>query len=170
MSHDAVKTPDQVLTEQEKQILHLYDELKWTLRRIGDELGLSVERVRQCRSGAKAKLADVAQHGEEALSLLPGRAAKLVQFYQLGTRAHIREAILSRRISWSYWGQGLCIDGKRTRNAGWHTWEHLNLWARLPLPVYDHASAHPDDLKRPWREQQIRDEWNAAAKARQAAR
>ena len=87
MSHNAVKTPDQVLTEQEKQILHLYDELKWTLRRIGDELGLSMERVRQCRSGAKAKLADVALHGEEALSLLPGRAAKLVQFYQKVTRS-----------------------------------------------------------------------------------
>jgi hypothetical protein len=170
MSHDAVKTPDQLLNEQEKRVLHLYDELKWTLRRIGGELGLSMERVRQCRSLAKAKLAGVAQHGEEALALLPARAARLVQFYQLGTRDEVRQAILSRRITWSYWGHGLCIDGSRVRNAGWNTWEHLHLWARLPLPVDDHASAHPDDLKRPWREQQRRDEWDAAANARQAAR
>lgn len=168
MPHAEVKTPDQVLTEQEKQVLHLYDEQKWTLRRIGQELGVSLERARQCRRGALAKLDEVARLGDEALCLLPARAAKLVQFFDLGTRADVREAILTRRMYWSYWGNGLCLDGRRVRNAGWDTLAHLHAWARLPPPVHDSVAAPPEAHRRPWREQQTWDEMDARVRESRA--
>lgn len=152
------RLPEQVLNEQEARVVHLRDEQKWRLQQIADELGVSKERVRQCYSRARAKLADVEQHGEEALSLLPSRAARIVQDYELSTRAEVRMAILTGLIYWSYWGgESLCTDGWRTRNAGWQCWEHLNAWARLPPPVHDRSQASPDALKRPWREQQMSD-------------
>ena len=156
--------PEQVLNEQETRVVHLRDEQKWRLQQIADELGISRERVRQCHRLAKLKLADVAQHGEEALSLLPSRAASIVEYYALSTRAEVRMAILTRRIYWSYWGESLCIDGRRTRNAGWQCWEHLNAWARLPPPVHDRSQAPTEARKRPWREQQ---QWDALERSQE---
>lgn len=78
---------EQVLNEQEARVIHLRDEMKWTLRRIGDELGISQERVRQSHRHAHEKLEDVAQHGEEALSLLPDRAVTAAELATQFSRA-----------------------------------------------------------------------------------
>ncbi len=163
----SVRPPEQVLNEQETRVIHLRDERKWTLRKIGEELGISRERVRQCHRLAKEKLGEVKAHGDEALCLLPVRAARIVQDCDLKSRADVRTAIEMGRIFWNYWGNSLCIDGKRTRNAGWQCWEHLHAWARLPGPVRDRKRASPEALKRPWGEWWLVVEPSSAWKARQ---
>ena len=66
---------------------------KLTRREIARQLEVSSTRVGQIYAAAKTKLQDFAEHGEDALTLLPARARQVVVDCGIPSRMLTRSAI-----------------------------------------------------------------------------
>ena len=130
-----------VLTERESLALRLKDEEGLNYREIGECLGCGKQRASQIVLAARARLAAHEERGPNGFSLLPGRAVSFLNNNELGSREEVREAIESGRIYWGkpdqgkWGGEGLCVDGHGTRNAGWETWVILCEWTGQAKPT-----------------------------------
>lgn len=123
------------LDEQEALVVRLHQDEKLTHREVAAQLGVSSERVRQIYRGAKARLKDFAENGDNALSRLPTRAITVLNNIGITSRAETRAAIESGRMSWRARGRGsMCWDGQPLRLGGWHTWVVLHEWTGLVPP------------------------------------
>ncbi len=70
--------PNQPLTEIQDTVFRLCEAGHLSRDEIARQLEVSPERVRQIYAAASAKLKDFADHGEDALSLLPVRVRRVV--------------------------------------------------------------------------------------------
>jgi len=123
------------LNEQEKRVVRLREVKKLTCREIGARLGVTASRAAQIHAAARTKLKDFEKHGEDALSLLPGRVRRLVVDHKINSRARVRAAIESGRLSWNEGFGGIIWDGVMLPQVSRKTWAVLYEWAgRPPLP------------------------------------
>ena len=123
------------LNEQEQLVVHLRDVEKLTTEEIAVHLGVSIARVNQLSLAISAKLKDFAEHGKDALSLLPGRVRRVVVECGIGSRALARFAIETGRLTWNEGIGGMFWDGVMIRMVSRKTWAVLYEWAgRSPLP------------------------------------
>jgi predicted DNA-binding protein (UPF0251 family) len=127
-----MKLPHNLLNEREKLVVCLRDEEKLTLREIGARLGVSREWVRQIHINARIKLKDFAANGEDALSLLPMRARRMVEELKIGSTALAREAMESGRLSWLAGAGGIIWEGYMLHQLSRKTWAALYEWAGSP--------------------------------------
>ena len=127
-----MKIRHDLLNEQEKLVVRLRDEETLALREIGERLGVSREWVRQIHINARIKLKDFAENGEDALSLLPMRARRVVVDLKIGSRALAREAMESGRLSWRAGIGGIFWEGYMLRQLSRKTWAALYEWAGRP--------------------------------------
>jgi hypothetical protein len=139
--------PDNLLNEREELVVRLRDEEKLTFREIGARLGKTSERVRQIHVKARVKLKDFAENGEDALSLLPMRACRLVVNLKIGCRASARAAMESGRLSWQDGICGIFWDGDMLRQMNRKTWVALYEWAGCPtMPAQTGSNQEFKDL------------------------
>jgi len=126
---------NRLLTEVEAAVFHLYESRRLTRSEIARQLDVSPTRVGQIYNAACTKLKDFAEHGEDALSLLPARARQVVVEHEIGSRALTRSAIESGRLSWKQGIGGIFWNGVMLRNLSEKTWLALYDWAgRPPIP------------------------------------
>ena len=93
--------PINPLTEQEEMLYRLCEAGKMTRREIARQLEVSSTRVGQIYAAARTKLQDFAEHGEDALTLLPARARQVVVDCGIPSRSQARSAIESGRLTWT---------------------------------------------------------------------
>ena len=123
------------LNEQEELVVRLRDVEKLTTEAIAARLGVTITRVGQIYRTASAKLKDFAEHGDDALSLLPGRVRRVVEDCGIASRALARYAIVTGRLTWNEGIGGMFWDGVMIRMVSRKTWAVLYEWAgRPPLP------------------------------------
>ena len=131
-----MKLRDKLLNEREELVVHLREEEKLTCREIGERLEVSGTMVNYIHHAARAKLDDLERNGEDALSLLPKRASRLVVILKIGSRARARAAMESGRLSWLVGMRGIIWEGAMLRRLSSRTWAALYEWAGRPtLPV-----------------------------------
>jgi predicted DNA-binding protein (UPF0251 family) len=123
------------LNEQEQLVVFLRDVENLTTDEIAARLGVSIARVNQLNRAISAKLKDFAEHGKDALSLLPGRVRRVVEECGIGSRALARFAIVTGRLTWNEGMGGMFWNGVMIRAVSRKTWAVLYEWAgRPPLP------------------------------------
>jgi predicted DNA-binding protein (UPF0251 family) len=96
------------LTEQEEMVVRLWEAGNLSRREIARQLEVSSTRVGQIYAAARTKLQDFAEHGEDALTLLPARARKVVVDCGIPSRSQARSAIESGRLTAAYFGRAPC--------------------------------------------------------------
>ncbi len=129
-------------------MLRLREEEKLDWREIAGRLGVSSARVRQIHRAAGIKLKDFAENGQDALSLLPMRARRVVVDLEIGSRARARAAMESGRLSCLWRGQAIFWDGVMLRQLSQKTWAALYEWAGRPaLPPFKYS--HPLVIQTP---------------------
>ena len=125
-------SPHDPLTAQQKEVLRLHEDEHLTHREIAVRFGVTHHRIRQVLATARARLADCAAHGDEALSLLPQRLRDFLEWNELVSTVALRAAIDSNRLAWDGKWKRLILDGKNLRFIGWHCWQMLCVRAGLP--------------------------------------
>ena len=127
------KTP---LTEREAEVFRLHRDERQTYQQIGEQFGLSRERIRQIYRQAKERLSDYDANGKDAMSLLPGLARTVLGYVDLSTKERVREAVESGRLWWDDSKEGRLKWGNRPlRNGGWKTWISIQDWLGIPRTV-----------------------------------
>lgn len=127
------KTP---LTEREAEVFRLHRDERQTYHQIGEQFGLSRERIRQIYRQAKERLSDYDANGKDAMSLLPGLARTVLGYVDLSTKERVREAVESGRLWWDDSKEGRLKWGNRPlRNGGWKTWISIQDWLGIPRTV-----------------------------------
>ncbi len=124
----------EILNAQQREALRLRDEERLTYPQIAARMGVSTHRIRQVLSVARARLRDCAEHGDEALCLVPLRVRHFLEYHGFDGRMALREAIDSGRLSWDISRKRLMLDGGGTRNVGWKSWQVICEWVGLPKP------------------------------------
>ena len=133
----SMRIQQEPLNEQEKLVCRLREEEKLTWRVIAGRLGVSVARVRQIHRAAEKKLKDFAENGQDALSLLPMRARRVVVDLGIGSRARARAAMETGHLSCIGGGSAIFWDGVMLRQLSRKTWAVLYEWAGRPeLPPF----------------------------------
>ncbi len=127
-----LNAPDQLLNEQEALVVRLREVEKLAFPAIGARLGVTRARVGQIYSAATAKLKDVAENGEDALSVIPARVRQALLHCQLASRADARIAIESGQLSWHGGIGSIDWHGQMLPKLSWHTWAALYEWAGRP--------------------------------------
>ena len=123
------------LNEVEELVFRLCEAGQLTRREIARQLDVSPTRVQQIHAAASIKLKDFAEHGEDALSLLPSRVRRVVVDLEIPSRTLARSAIVSGRLSCSEGMGAIFWDGVMLRQVSRKTWAVLYEWAgRPPLP------------------------------------
>jgi len=123
---------EQPLNEVEEMVFRLCEAGKLTPLEIARQLEVSHERVRQIYQAARDKLNDIVEHGEDALSLLPSRARRIVVDLKIPSRSLVRSAIESGRLSWNKGFGSIHWDGVMLRRVSHKTWAALYEWAGRP--------------------------------------
>jgi predicted DNA-binding protein (UPF0251 family) len=132
MPPTATKNP---LTEQEKMVFRLWEAGELSRREIARQLEVSSTRVGQIYAAARTKLQDFAEHGEDALTLLPVRARKVVVDCGIPSRSQARSAIESGRLMWAEGIGGIFWEGTMLPKVSRKSWAALHAWAgHPPLP------------------------------------
>jgi hypothetical protein len=84
---------------------------------------------------ACAKLKDFAEHGEDALSLLPARVRRVVLACGIPRLAQVRAAIATGRLTWTEGIGGIFWEGTMLPKVSRKSWAALHAWAgQPPLP------------------------------------
>jgi predicted DNA-binding protein (UPF0251 family) len=123
------------LTEQEEMVFRLCEAGKLTRREIARQLEVSSSRMGQIYAAARTKLQDFAEHGEDALTLLPARARQVVVECGIPSRSQARSAIESVRLTWTEGIGGIFWDGIMLPKVSRKSWIALYSWAgHPPLP------------------------------------
>ena len=104
-----------------------------TRREIARQLEVSSTRVGQIYAAARTKLQDFAEHGEDALTLLPARARQMVVHCGIPSRSQARSAIESGRLTWAEGIGGIFWDGTMLPKVSRKSWAALHAWAGHPL-------------------------------------
>ena len=120
------------LTEQEEMVFRLCEAGKLTRREIARHLEVSSTRVGQIYAAAKTKLQDFAEHGEDALTLLPARARQVVVDCGIPSRMLTRSAIESGRLTWHEGIGGIFWEDTMLPKMSRKTWSALHAWAGHP--------------------------------------
>jgi DNA-directed RNA polymerase specialized sigma24 family protein len=120
------------LTEQEEMVFRLCEAAKLTRREIARQLEVSSSRVRQIYAAAKTKLRDFAEHGEDALTLLPARSRQVVLDCGIPSRSQARSAIESGRLTWAEGIGGIFWEGTMLPKVSRKSWAALHAWAGHP--------------------------------------
>ena len=102
---------------------------KLTRQEIARQLEVSSTRVGQIYAAARAKMQDFAEHGEDALTLLPARARKVVLDCGIPSRSQTRSAVESGRMTWTEGIGGIFWDGIMLPKVSRKTWAALHAWA-----------------------------------------
>ena len=105
---------------------------KLTRREIARQLEVSSTRVGQIYAAARTKLQDFAEHGEDALTLLPVRARKVVVDCGIPSRSQARSAIESGRLTWTEGIGGIFWEGTMLPKVSRKSWAALHAWAGHP--------------------------------------
>jgi hypothetical protein len=135
----SMKLRDKLLNEREKLVVRLIEEENLTWREVSVRLGLSYEWVRLIHHAARAKLNDFERNGEDALSLLPRRARRLVVNLKISSRASARAAMESGRLSWHNGIGGIFWDRVMLPRLSRKTWVALYEWAGRPtMPPFQY--------------------------------
>jgi predicted transcriptional regulator len=147
-----MKIRPELLNEREKLVVRLRDEEKLTLREIGTRLGVSGTMVSQIHVKTRAKLKDFAENGEDALSLLPMRARRVLVDLQIVSRSRARAAMESGRLACDMGGHAIFWDGVMLRNLSSKTWAVLFEWAGSPampkrVPIWRGGHHHQQATK-----------------------
>ena len=122
-----------LLDEREELVIRLRDDNLLTFLAIGSQMGVSMAKAYVIYGTAKARLKDYVDHGDAAFVLLPKRVRRLIDELNLGSRAAVRSAIKSGRLSWNMnYGKIQCERGL-FRSYGRRTWLDLNKWAGIPV-------------------------------------
>lgn len=101
-------------------------------REIARQLEVSSTRVGQIYAAARTKLQDFAEHGEDALTLLPARARKVVVDCGIPSRSQARSAIESGRLTWTEGIGGIFWEGTMLPKVSRKSWAALHAWAGHP--------------------------------------
>jgi predicted DNA-binding protein (UPF0251 family) len=120
------------LTEQEEMVFRLCEAGKLTRREIARQLEVSSTRVGQIYAAARTKLQDFAEHGEDALTLLPARVRQLVVDCRIPSRSQARSAIESGRLTWAEGIGGIFLEDTMLPKVSRKTWAALYAWAGHP--------------------------------------
>ena len=120
------------LTEQEEMVLRLCEAKKLTRREIARQLEVSSRRVGQIYAAARTKLQDFAEHGEDALTLLPARVRQMVVDCGIPNRSQARSAIESGRLTWIEGIGGIFWEGTMLPKVSRKSWAALHSWAGYP--------------------------------------
>jgi predicted DNA-binding protein (UPF0251 family) len=120
------------LTEQEELVFRLCEAGKLTRREIARQLEVSSTRVGQIYTAARTKLQDFAEHGEDALTLLPARVRQLVVDCRIPSRSQARSAIESGRLTWAEGIGGIFLEDTMLPKVSRKTWAALYAWAGHP--------------------------------------
>ena len=116
-------------------VFRLCEAGKLTRRQIARQLEVSSSRVGQIYAGARTKLQDFAEHGEDALTLLPARARQVVVDCGIPSRSQARSAIESGRLTWTEGIGGIFWEGTMLPKVSRKSWAALHAWAgHPPLP------------------------------------
>ena len=120
------------LTELEETVKHLCESGKLTRREIARQLEVSANRVGQIYAAAIRKQKDFAEHGEDALTLLPSRVRRVVLDCGIPSRAQVRAAIATGRLTWIEGIGGILWDGRMLPKVSRKSWAALHAWAGHP--------------------------------------
>jgi len=120
------------LTEQEEMVFRLCEAGRLPRREIARQLEVSATRVGQIYAAAKTKLQDFAEHGEDALTLLPARARQVVLDCGIPSRSQARSAIESGRLTWAEGIGGIFLEDTMLPKVSRKTWAALYAWAGHP--------------------------------------
>ena len=116
-------------------VFRLCEAGKLTRWEIARQLEVSSARVGQIYAAARTKLQDFAEHGEDALTLLPSRARQVVVECGISSRSQARSAIESGRLTWTEGIGGIFWDGTMLPKVSRKSWSALHSWAgHPPLP------------------------------------
>ncbi len=108
---------------------------KLTRREIARQLEVSTNRVGQIYAAAIRKQKDFAEHGEDALTLLPSRVRRVVLDCGIPSQAQVRAAIATRRLTWNEGFGSILWDGHMLPKVSRKSWAALHAWAgHPPLP------------------------------------
>lgn len=124
--------PINPLTEQEEMLYRLCEAGKMTRREIARQLEVSSRRVGQIYAAARTKLQDFAEHGEDALTLLPARVRQMVVDCGIPNRSQARSAIESGRLTWIEGIGGIFWEGTMLPKVSRKSWAALHSWAGYP--------------------------------------
>ena len=113
-------------------MFRLFEAGKLTRREIARQLEVSSTRVGQIYAAARTKLQDFAEHGEDALTLLPARARQVVVDCGIPSRSQARSAIESGRLTWTEGIGGIFWDGSMLPKVSRKSWAALHSWAGYP--------------------------------------
>ena len=91
-------------------------------------------RAREVETMARKRLRDFAEHGQAALTLLPGRARKFLELFDLTSREDVRSAMDAGELIWDEERKRLRYGRFTPRNYGWSVWQVLCEWVGLPRP------------------------------------
>jgi len=123
------------LTEHEEVVFRLCEAGQLTRREIARQLEVSSTRVGQIYAASKTKLQDFAEHGEDALTLLPARVRQVVVECGIPSRSQTRSAIESGRLKWAEGIGGIFWNGRMLPKVSQKSWTALHSWAgHPPLP------------------------------------
>jgi len=120
------------LTELEEMVFRLCKDGKLTRREIARQLEVSPTRVGQIYATARTKLKDFAEHGEDALTLLPARTRQVVVECGIPSRSQARSAIESGRLTWAEGIGGIFWEGTMLPKVSRKSWAALHAWAGHP--------------------------------------
>jgi len=122
-----------LLDEREQLVIRLRDDNLLTFLAIGSQIGVSMAKAHVIYGTAKTRLKDYVDHGDASFVLLPKRVRRLINELNLSSRAAVRSAIKSGRLSWNMnYGKIQCERGL-FRSYGRQTWLDLNKWAGVPV-------------------------------------
>ena len=105
---------------------------KLSRREIARQLEVSSTRVRQIYAAARMKLQDFAEHGEDALTLLPARVRQVVVDCGIPSRSQALSAIESGRLTWAEGIGGIFWEGTMLPKVSRKSWAALHAWAGHP--------------------------------------
>ena len=113
-------------------VFRLCEAGKLSRREIARQLEVSSTRVGQIYAAARMKLQDFAEHGQDALTLLPARARKVVVDCGIPNRSQARSAIESGRLTWAEGIGGIFWEGTMLPKVSRKSWAALHAWAGQP--------------------------------------
>lgn len=105
---------------------------KLSRREIARQLEVSSTRVGQIYAAARMKLQDFAEHGEDALMLLPARVRQVVVDCGIPSRSEALSAIESGRLTWAEGIGGIFWEGTMLPKVSRKSWAALHAWAGHP--------------------------------------
>ena len=133
MASDQMKLRREPLNAQEAQVIRLCDE-GLSFAEIGRQMGFSGVRARDVEMVARERLRDFAENAQGSLLLLPVRARKFLERFDLTLREDVLAAINAGELAWDEEQKRLRYGRFTPHHYGWSVWQVLCEWAGLPRP------------------------------------